>query len=97
MEQETTLARQVSELKYRQRQELIELVANYPDPDERTAGAQALLRELSLHQVFDRFTKEQNTALLNLLLPIAQPPAEATEPVYGEGAVSKIPPPYPEQ
>ncbi len=82
----------IRDLRYQQRLEMITLVSQHDHPAERAEKANTLLRELSMQRVFDRFTKEQEAALFDLLAPIGDFNGAVTHPPYGLGAYARFDP-----
>jgi len=87
---ENQLDDQLRDLKFQQRLEQIALVSRHDHPKERSDYATKLIRELAMHRVFDRFRKEQQETLLDLLQSLATSGGVEVQPAFGQGAVSQL-------
>jgi len=87
---ENEIDQQLRDLKFTQRLEQVALVSRHDNPAERAALASAMIRELAMHRVFDRFTQPQQEKLLDRLQPLANPAGVKSQPAFGQGAVSQL-------
>lgn len=81
-----TLEEQLRQKRFESRLELAQMVADCSNEGERIREAKSIIQQIALQRVFDRFTKEQEAKLLDVLWPIANPEKAATMPLlFGYG------------
>lgn len=84
------LAQQVRDFRYEQRLSLASFLSGQPESEERTAIAVGLIRELAMHQLYERFSKQQLAVIQDKLTTLAYPLEESPQAKpFGNGAVSK--------
>ncbi len=88
IEQSPPLNEQLRNLKYNQRLDQASLIDRCTSREERVAAATAIVRELAMQRIFDRFTCEQDTELLNRFASLAEMEEGDHPPPFGLGAVS---------
>lgn len=82
---------QIREHKFANRLELAQMVAECSNAEERLAEARTIIRQIAMHRVFDRFTKEQEAQLLDVLWPIANPEETSKLPLlFGYGSKDNV-------
>ena len=91
LSQEANLAEQIRTHKFDSRLSLAKLVASSPAGAERTLEAKGIIHQIAMQRVFDRFTKEQEAELLDVLWPLIQSNAEPNQQLtFGFGAMTNL-------
>ncbi len=84
------LTETLREIKYQSRLDQAAAISDCTVVDERMVAAQALIREISMMEVIDKFSNTQKASLLDVLWPLAHPEINLEQPLFGNGAYSKI-------
>ena len=75
---EPSLQQQLRTLHFNARLEQAKLIAAYEtDADQRVREAATLMRRIIMDRVFDKFSKDQEGEILDVLRPIAEPTSKS--------------------